>query len=252
MCSESIACIKTDFVAGASRPRCCEEATARRRRHTDASPMLRRRTTNTLVFLSLLISTAMAGLWIRSHVRWDTVTVAWPWKGAGIGSYSGRVVLLVQLTDGFGSRIERGRQAPDSRARLLTVASPMASLVWNCGREQFVFDHFQAGYDLWVLDPAEPTAEVLKVLPGARPVVGDRFLRVHVPHWFVVSISLVPGMIWLASRVRGGVRHRLTARIGKCSNCGYDTRANIDRCSECGHLLRPQPGAAVPRGQCAT
>ena len=54
-----------------------------------------------------------------------------------------------------------------------------------------------------------------------------------VPYWMIVSLTILPPLIWL----RGWqVQRRMLRRerSGRCRTCGYDLRATPDRCPECG------------------
>jgi hypothetical protein len=203
--------------------------------------MLRRRAFNTLVVVSLLVSVATISLWIRSYYAWDTVSVPWPKCGTGIGFYSGQVIALVQLTDPIVSGIEDWSwqaHAPGGWSGLHFVENPLPNLSFRQRYEHFLVEAYETDPGLQIRPDNEGSiAEVMYVLPGARPVVGDRFLRIHVPHWFVASITLLPGWVWMAVRVRRSILRRRASRIGRCVRCGYDIRANCGRCSECGEPL---------------
>ena len=57
---------------------------------------------------------------------------------------------------------------------------------------------------------------------------------IAVPHWFVLTLSVLP---LGASMVRWRARAR-RARRGCCRECGYDLRATPERCPECGAMPR--------------
>jgi len=70
---------------------------------------------------------------------------------------------------------------------------------------------------------------------GSRQMVNNSIGRTDIgnmalaPAW-VVSVILIPPLIWLARLMRD--RKRLLNN--HCTNCGYDLRATPDRCPECG------------------
>ena len=59
-------------------------------------------------------------------------------------------------------------------------------------------------------------------------------IALTLPHWFLISILLIPPMAWLAfGRAR---RQRRRLQRGLCPSCGYDLRMHQpgSRCPECG------------------
>jgi hypothetical protein len=59
---------------------------------------------------------------------------------------------------------------------------------------------------------------------------GQEVLAVGIPHWALLTATLLPQTAWLL-RWR---RRRKQSRAGLCQTCGYDLRATPDRCPECG------------------
>jgi hypothetical protein len=53
---------------------------------------------------------------------------------------------------------------------------------------------------------------------------------VRAPHWCAVLLCIVFPVLW----AQGVLHRRHLAVEGRCSECGYDLRANVGRCSECG------------------
>ncbi len=63
-------------------------------------------------------------------------------------------------------------------------------------------------------------------------------VRLEIPDWFLILVSLVLPTIWL---IRAGRARRLKF-VGCCAKCGYDLRATPERCPECGTV--PQGSSA--------
>jgi hypothetical protein len=80
--------------------------------------------------------------------------------------------------------------------------------------------------------------------PGARPTVGDDYLRIRFPHWAVILIfALLPAV----RATRFGIVHWRRYRrllVGRCPSCGYDLRGTVGRCPECGWAIGTS-GAAI-------
>jgi hypothetical protein len=65
-----------------------------------------------------------------------------------------------------------------------------------------------------------------------------RLLRI--PYWFLVAISLLPGVWWMRRSVRRW-REESRPRQGLCVTCGYNLTGNISGvCPECGQKLDAQ------------
>jgi hypothetical protein len=56
------------------------------------------------------------------------------------------------------------------------------------------------------------------------------FWFASLPFWFLLLTAATPAGLWLLRRVRRA------AAGDRCANCGYDLRATPDRCPECGHV----------------
>lgn len=66
--------------------------------------------------------------------------------------------------------------------------------------------------------------------------VGDRTLRLALPHWFVVALAGTVVLLLVRPWLHALRAHRRTMK-GLCPHCGYDCRATPERCPECGVSL---------------
>jgi hypothetical protein len=57
-----------------------------------------------------------------------------------------------------------------------------------------------------------------------------KWIRISLPHWFLVVLLSLPGIVHATRRFKRRLRHRR----GLCSTCGYDLRGSKDICPECG------------------
>ncbi|MBC8105395.1 MAG: hypothetical protein H7Z14_02300 [Anaerolineae bacterium] len=204
----------------------------------------RSRLLNLATVIALLLCVALIVLWWRSYRRWDKLVSAWPAEGVGIASANGRAIVNIRWT----------RIANDSLATGFKSDAPQISISFNGGRVEVIaedplptnsFSFYSSGFEWRTVEASPPDrlkiyvnpygrGEVVSAIPGARPVAGDRFLRVVVPHWFLIALLAV----W--SVPRGGLfvfrwmNRRARHRAGHCTRCGYDLRATPDRCPECG------------------
>jgi hypothetical protein len=202
-----------------------------------------------LLHLSFLL------LWWHSWSYATVLALPWPAHGFGIASEFGIITTNLRLTSIGRPETFRFR-----------VTSP---LYWQAGNQLVFFGYADPlaidafGWptaDRWCSEFVEGDPDGTKVVifsstnfPGARPMVGDTFLRIRFPQW---PLALMTGLlVWprllfiLLRRIRA--RDRLVA--GLCPKCGYDMRANRRRCSECGYQCaaddEPPPAAKTPAGQ---
>ena len=175
----------------------------------DAPMHMRRRILNllrtTAVILSTLLFLAAMGMWGRSYVTTDMVTLIMldgePWWLGDIYSSGGSI--------GFGESwgptatqtlepgIEhRSRPAPSKIFRPRTILGFGYSYVDN----------------------------------GSSTLGPTSSWHAVIPYWFIALLSLPLPLLAL----RRWRRDRRQAREGLCPVCGYDLRASPDRCPECG------------------
>jgi hypothetical protein len=169
-----------------------------------------RRLLNILTALSLLLSVAVAGLWVRGYFAWDLVHVRTRVRWFHVSSAAGML------------RAGTWRTA-DHDPVDLGVVGLVRHTVRDPAEARFLLGHYEqsAAYRLHFLG-AQYFA-----LSGARPA---SHRVVVLPAWMAVSAGMVLPAWWLRARRRW--RRRTAA--GLCPACGYDLRATPGRCPECG------------------
>ncbi len=65
---------------------------------------------------------------------------------------------------------------------------------------------------------------------GPQLSKNERWIRVSFPHWFLILLLSIPGLI----HFRHNLKHFLRLRRGLCPTCGYDLRESKSTCPECG------------------
>jgi hypothetical protein len=168
---------------------------------------MRRRLFAILSALSLLLSIAVAALWVRSYRHGDTFTWA----------------------------VSRGREGVISARGKLYVASVTSV-------RELHFD-YPPGYHSMPADEQEasslrPKSSFLGFSHIHINLFGAVIWQLCVPCWAVVALSLVLPSTWWAVRARR--RRRERGDTGLCPACGYDLRATPGRCPECGRQIQPR------------
>jgi hypothetical protein len=95
-----------------------------------------------------------------------------------------------------------------------------------------------AGRFEWVVPskwaPADPDLRVaglrLKVRAGGAGAATDVEVRLVIPLWVWLAITMLLPTAWLLRNLR----LRRDAQANACPKCGYDLRASSGRCPECG------------------
>ena len=180
------------------------------------------------VLISLLGSSFVVALWIRSHMTTDLLT----WHGnAGPGggalargtSAHGGLYLVAEWDDsGWGGKRER---------RLSHVSEPPTAYpVGQIGMP------FRGGLGFHILFPTSARRSA----SGMR-----RTASVIVPH-AALAIPLAMPALLRASRAWKRLRG---VRRGRCAMCGYDLRGSPDRCPECGQAAADGEAAARRAGR---
>jgi hypothetical protein len=188
----------------------------------------------TFAALSLLLSIAAVGLWVRSH--WIAETYGretanapggprWGWTLSSSGGILRFELWRRQISNSMADPGASGYfQGPfDSSRDDAAERAYLASL----GAVQFLGFAF-ARYDM---DPLGGRS----VNPGAppQPVATQRVWIVHLCDWAIALVSAVLPALY----VRRACLRRRSRRAGRCRGCGYDLRASPDRCPECGLVV---------------
>ncbi len=188
--------------------------------------------------LSLLLSIALAALWLRSeqigenidlfHVRQprqvrDRYAFS---NGAGVlcfnyrHTYFNRPVTEREVHSTVGDVVE---PLPASYERMLPRQA--ARYHWPVSRDGL-------GWGFLFHDAGDFKVGMIHDPPNL--VERERWWTIAAPHWFLVLLTAVMPVTWVIAILR---RRRL-ARRGLCRRCGYDLRATPGRCTECGMFVR--------------
>jgi len=217
---------------------------------------MKRWAANILRGLSLMISIAMCGLWLRSYWQSDAVKSRTRLKPdrpimlRTITLYSGRGCIEV------ATALDHVYMPQNSMLPLgmsyITEASPEhpGNGVINLGWRR-AFGGFGIVKD-WQTKP--PVSMSMAALPYLGPLLTtapigwtESLRAVWVPHWLVaLAFALWPGRsIFMEHQ-----RRKRKAR-GLCEKCGYDLRQTVERCPECGRL-KPAPQTHEGRANSAS
>ena len=191
--------------------------TPQQRKNADGEPsVMTRRLLNLLTALSLLLSVAVAALWVRSYVVSDIVL-------------HGRTFAHA---DSSGSKDWTARS---NCGRMTVQYTSFTGVAGHPFRNRWLWD--------WAPYPPEPGADAYSPLERLgiswtweRYSPQDALLQrsVTLPLWLLTALSATIPAIRLVRRMWR------THAAGLCPTCGYDLRASPNKCPECGS----EPGPA--------
>jgi hypothetical protein len=186
--------------------------------------MIRRRF-NKLAAVSLVLSTALAALWMRSETSYDSIT-----RRSWGPTTEDQHVIQVRSSEGRVELVYAVLHIPSNAiGSTAGVAIPTPAAQWEHSsgghavaerRKWFWFNH---PADYWLRRPAPSSITVDCWSIGLRL-------------WPAALLLSLPSIAWLALR-------RQRRQDGYCATCGYDLRATPDRCPECGTI--PSAGAVL-------
>ncbi|MCU1274589.1 MAG: hypothetical protein JWO48_2020 [Bryobacterales bacterium] len=169
----------------------------------------------------MLLCVVSVGLWGRSYYTWELVSrrsvIGWAfWSGRGqCGFYAANMSGSPELAIKDASfRYEH----PPALPWLRDDPDPSGVLHYWRG----------FGFDITTGVPGNPKAP---------EYVASPFVKIIVPYWFIVLITIVLPVYWIKRQVVA--RRRL--RVGLCRVCSYNLRATPDRCPECGAVPKDFP-----------
>jgi hypothetical protein len=183
---------------------------------------------NAATVLSLMLSTATAAIWIRSHRICDNFTRRDSVRPSGVRIHDvcskDGIFVWAMESRRIGSHAETARGGVwqwehFSYDRQLIGPSPASRLLWKPTWWQQVGFIYHRGYQVEMAET------------GNTPFVPD--FVVGLPYWAMTLFLVIPPALQLVSAI---VHRRAVARLkhGLCPSCGYDLRATPDRCPECG------------------
>ena len=202
---------------------------------------------NILAALSLGLCVIMAGFWLRSYWREDTLN----WYFAQQRSPP-RVIAPDPYR--FGIEAEVQPRGPAWVIHSYEVFSTRGSLRFQFDSRQLPSGQtWTAPHHAWSWYSTAPPVDRpcgtdflsrmgIAVGSFATPLGPQQLMRgqwLAIPHWLVCALTTLLPAWWSFRRLRQ--RHRIARRRknGLCLNCGYDLRASKERCPECGKPVPP-------------
>jgi hypothetical protein len=181
--------------------------------------------------LSLVLSLAVAVLWVRSYWRADAVNLTHAQRDPTETRWA-RVLVHSE----WGQVQVWGRWYASSDAGFI-ARNLDHDLGWSIdGDSRGAFWSERSGTERWGFAWESETWTSRAV----SATIVNR--RLTVPHWSIVMLFWLPPAAWALHCSR---RRRRAAK-GFCIDCGYDLRATPDRCPECGRLA-PAPKQVEPQ-----
>ena len=189
-----------------------------------------------LCLLSLLACVGAGWLWWRSgRVYADVVEVATGWSSVNLRSEG----------QGLHLRAERGQSKPAgvyTRSFLTGRSEGFGDIEWvddyvvDSGGQWLGTEYAFGSYRPRPLRHDGSRSFPDDQLPSIRSRVS--YWRVlYVPHWWPITATALPPLLWSGVRVRRAWVRRRRRRMGLCLSCGYDLRGSEGRCSECGQSI---------------
>jgi len=164
---------------------------------------------NVITAVSLLLSVAVAGLWVRSYWIYDVVgfPLVKPQHFATLSEARGGVQLTVNVGDSNEPVHQFGIES-HSLNELESILPQSTTTHMMLHPPFFAWYYFD----------------------GSHSGIKMRFYMFNLPHWLFLTFFA----LWLVFPVQQWSRLRRYVRLNRCLTCGYDLRATPDRCPECG------------------
>ena len=206
-----------------------------------------RRLLNLLAAVSLLLSAAVAVLWVRSRSGWDCFERQyWYASSRTYREYdiiTSKGVLYLRLFrqdhDSAAAAADYAPYGYGKRSADFTswwghefvghAWDPTPKVFWPEARD----DYERAGF--FFTTNASATH-----LPDNGGMVTYACRTIACPIWSVIGVGALLPFLRLAIRAGSSARRRLRQTSGLCSRCGYDIRATPGRCPECGEGVARQ------------
>lgn len=170
---------------------------------------------------SVVLCLAVAGMWVRSQTRWESIGRAakegWHVEARSTGGY------LV---------LSAARPCPFDLP-LSLMSQPLATMIRTRSAAVAASDG-----SYWTIPSSGPDGRLLTL--GGPATTGT------VIEWWKIQVAAALVAVAAASlEIRQRRRQWRRRREGLCAVCRYDLRASADRCPECGTALTSAPAPAA-------